>query len=464
MGYALALFMLGRKSSSFPRKVVFGLGLGFTLLTEIYLLFFDFSSKVHYKIIYVIFFLCLFFIVYRQRKSILAFAPSHPFARFRKAMPSVISIKSNFIPCGAALLAVMILAVLSFNLLARPTYQFDSRAIWMYKAKIIFEEHTIFSDAVLDQSRNHPHPQYPLLLPIAAAWTFANMKEPDDRVVRVLFLLFFIGLVIAMYHLQRLKSTVMVSVSASLALLVMPFIYSGVRAGPSSGYADLLLSFYITSGVLAMALWLREKDAVYLFIGSVLAAAAAMVKNEGLIFAANLVLCTVIFSYSKKLSPGGLPESDSSAYLERNVRNLILFSFNILLIGILLLPWLYVRSKLPQFLDENYLGKMSLPALILGLGRIPVIAKGFLAEFGNVRNWLIIWPLIGVAIIGWIRTRRQLPSFVLAVMVVQLLAYGAIFMITPNDLAGQMRDTLARLFFHVLPLGVTLIAYQLSRD
>jgi len=464
MGYAFALFMFGRKSSSFPRKLVFGLGLGFTLLTEVYLLFFDFSSKVHYKIIFVIFFFCLLFIIYQRRKSLLASITSHTFVKLRKAMPSAISIKSKTIPYGAAVLAMVILAVLSFNLLARPTYQFDSRAIWMYKAKIIFEERTIFSDAVLDQSRNHPHPQYPLLLPIAAAWTFANMEKPDDRAVRVLFLIFFIGLVIATYQLQRLKSTIAVSASASLALLVMPFIYSGVRAGASSGYADLLLSFYITSGVLAMALWLREKDAIYLFIGSVLAAAAAMVKNEGLIFAANLPLCTVIFSYSKKLSARGLSQSDSPSYLGRNTRNLVLFSLNILLIGVLLLPWLSVRSKLPEFLDENYLGKMSLHALILGLSRIPIIAKRFLAEFGNVRNWLIMWPLIGVAIIGLVRTRRRIPSFVLVVMVVQLLAYAVIFMITPNDLVGQMRDTLSRLLFHVLPLGVTLIAYQLSRD
>jgi hypothetical protein len=462
MGYALVLLLFGKKSLSLSRKFLFSLGLGFGLLTEIYLLFFVFSLRIQYKVVYIIFFFSLLFVLFRGRNSILASGSSHIFAKFGKAIPSKNSITSRLVPLGAALFGGMIFAILSFNLLARPTYQFDSRAIWMYKAKIIFEERTIFSDAVLDQSRNHPHPQYPLLLPIAAGWTFANLEKPDDRLVRALFLLFFIGLMVATYELQRLKSTVAASASASFALLIIPFIYSGTRAGPSSGYADLTLSFYITSSVLAMALWLREKKYVYFVIGSILAATAAMVKNEGLLFSVNLLMCTIIFSFSEESQAGETSESDSLSLIRRNARDIILFSLSILMIAILLCPWLYVRSKLPQFFDENYLDKVSLQAVVLGLKRMPVIAKGLVFEFGNLRNWLVIWPLILIAIIGWAGKRGRIASFVLTVMMVQILAYAAIFMVTPNDPIVQMRDALARLFFHVLPLGVTLVAYQLS--
>jgi hypothetical protein len=464
IGYTLPLFLFGRKSLSLSRKWVLSLGLGCSILTEIYLLFFVFSLQIEYTVIYLVFFPSLLLLLYWRRDFTFASIFKRFFATIGKPVTANGSIKSRFIRYSAMLFGGMIFGILFFNLLARPTYQFDSRAIWMYKAKIIFEERTILSDAVLDQSRNHPHPQYPLLLPITASWIFANLDEFDDRSVRILFLLFFTGLMLATYELQRLESTVIASVLASLALLVIPFMYSGTRAGPSSGYADLLLSFYITSSTLAMALWLREKQYPYLLTGSLLAATGAMVKNEGLLFAANLLACTMIFSFRKNSQGEETSDSASSSFIKGNLQNIFLFSLSILIIGVVLSPWLYVRSKLPAFLDENYIDHVSLQAVVLGLERVPEIAKGLIFEFGNLRNWCVIWLLIGIAIVGWARKRGRIPSFVLAVMTVQLLAYAGIFMISPNDPIGHMRDALARLFFQVLPLGVTLIAYQLSPE
>jgi len=449
IGYAFALLIFRRARISGVTLFLLSIGLGFGILAEFCYLFLMFSRKIPFQSLYSLIAPSLILVLFMKRRAWGASWESlasqcWELARTFGKEP----LPKRLLVLSAVVVVITIVAITSFNLVARPAYQFDSRAIWLQKAKILYHERTIFSDAVVDIARNHPHPRYPLLLPMTQSWVFYHMQETDDRAGRLLFLLFFVGLLAATYELSKTESTKRVAAFSLFLLLLVPFMYSGILPGTASGYADLILSFYITSSALMMALWLKERKLVFVLAGAFLAAACAMVKNEGLVFAGNLLILTAIFSLEK-------------GWLARRKEGVLLF---FVITGLLLAPALSVRSRLPAFLDENYLAHATPAAIIAGVSRVPKTFSGFIREFSDFSDWGVFWLLIGVAAVQCVMTRRRIPLFILALILVQVFAYFAIFIITPNDPAGQMRDALSRLFYHVSSLGAALVAFQLAPE
>lgn len=468
IGYALVLFIFRAKPvRSAGVNFALSLGLGFGFLAECCLICLALAGRIDFRLVYVAFILAIIGIVYEKKRA--------GFSRFLRLSPlrEVLSGRGKsgrplseqlLVGAGISIIAVIVIIV-SFNLLARPMHQFDARAIWGMKAKILFHERTIFSEAVVNASSNHPHPRYPLLLPIAESWVFESMGQADDRVVRLLFLWFFIGLILCTYELQQRFAGKMAAIWCVCALLVTPFLYGSLtEGGASSGYADVTASFYITTSALAMILWIKEGRTAFALVGAILAACVALTKNEGLVFAASLFLTTAAFSLAGKgkreLRNSG--KSKLAAWLSGNSATLYCLALYILIVATMLLPWFYVRSGLPKFLDENYAQYLSYRDIASGLHRLPQILKTFAAELLNFKHWGVIWILIVVSLGGIGRTWRREAYFILTLIVLQLASYLAVFIITPNELAGQLSSALSRLFLHILPLGITLVSFQVG--
>lgn len=467
IGYALVLFIFRTKSTrSVGLNFVLSLGLGFGFLAECCLICLALAGRMNFRLVYVAFVLAIAGILYKKGwAGFSRFLRLHPLRELLAERGKSGRHLSEQLLAGAGIsIIAVIVIVVSFNLLARPMHQFDSRAIWGMKAKVLFHERTIFSEAIVNASSNHPHPRYPLLLPIAEGWVFENMGQADDRVVRLLFLWFFIGLILCTYELQRRLAGKMAALWCVCALLVTPFLYSGLtEGGASSGYADVIASFYITTSALAMILWLKEGDWAFALVGAILAACVALTKNEGLVFAANLFLTTAVFSLVGKgrREPGNRVKSKLAARLSGNSARLYCLALYVLIVAVMLLPWFYVRSDLPKFFDENYAQYLNYRDIAAGMHRLPQILKTFAAELLDFKVWGVIWILIAFSLGGIGRTWRRNAYFILTLMALQLASYLAVFIITPNELAGQLSSALSRLLLHILPLGVTLVSFQL---
>ncbi len=468
IGYALVLLMFRAKPiRSAGLNFALSLGLGFGFLAEFCLICLALAGRIDFKLMYVALVLGIAGILYEKKRAgfsrFLHLPPLRELlpGRGKSGRPASEQLMAG---AGISIIAVIVIVV-SFNLLARPMYEFDARAIWGMKAKILFHERTIFSEAVLNASSNHPHPRYPLLLPIAESWVFENMGQADDRLVRLLFLCFFIGLILSTYQLQRRFAGKVAAIWCVCALLVTPFLYSGTtEGGASSGYADVVVSFYITTSALAMILWMKEGNMAFALVGAILAACVALTKNEGLVFAVNLFLTTAVFSLVGKgrRELGNPARSNPSAWLRDNSARLYCLISYVLVVAIMLLPWFYVRSGLPRLLDENYAQYLNYRDIASGLHRLPQILKTLVVNLLNVRIWGVIWVLIAASLCGIGRTWRREAYFILTLMALQLASYLAVFIITPNELAGQLSSALSRLLLHILPLGVTLVSFQLA--
>jgi hypothetical protein len=358
---------------------------------------------------------------------------------------------------AASVVVVIVLALVTINLMIRPMYQFDSRAIWGMKAKILFHEQTIFSDAVMQLSRNHPHPRYPLLVPISMAWVFESMGEADDRLVRIVFLAFFAGLVAGTHSLMRLGGRISAALSLA-AMVTAPFLYSATKAGASSGYADVPLTFYITTSALAMLMWLKRGERGFGFLAAALATCGILTKNEGIVYVGNLFVCTavvVVFGNRREGAEAEVSPINASS----RMMHLALFAGAAVLF---LVPWLVVRTKLPTFLDEHYARHVGFGLIFSGLDRLPLILKTFGAELVNLRNWGLVWILAALSMLRWNKSCVTGIGFLCALVLLQLACYAAIFVITPNDPAAHMRDSLPRLLLHVLPLTAAVFSFNLA--
>lgn len=442
---------------------VFALGLGFGLIAELGMVSLLLAGSLDFRLVYVVAVLGSVAILYKKKSggfsSLFALASLRGIPRdngYSERPTTQRIIKS----LGRIAVAVVALVV-AVNLLARPMYQIDARVIWGLKAKILFQEHTIFSESVEDISRNHPHPRYPLLIPVASAWIFNNIGEVDDRAVRMLFLIFFAGLVAVTYQLAREQSGNAAGRLSISAMVFAPFVYGSMSGGASSGHADIALSFYIAASTMAMMMWMKEKDVTFAVGAALFAAFAALTKNEGIIFALNLLFATAAFSLSKgKEDPGYSERALSAEWFKARKPRFLGFATYALVFAIALAPWLFVRAGLPRFLDEDYTRHLNVRDISAGLARLPIIAQYFGAEALNVRNWGLVWILaIPSACMAWRNGNRE-SRFISVVISLQAASYVAVFVITPDDLAWQMSVSLSRLFLHVLPLAAVLVSIQ----
>lgn len=124
-------------------------------------------------------------------------------------------------------------------------------------------------------------------------------------------------------------------------------------------------------------------------------------------------------------------------------------------------PWWIAKRAIPP-IDENY-GALLRPANVLAsLDRAGIVGAEFLAAFGRVLRWNLLWPCCALALLlAWraaAGTRRELAALAPAI-VGALAAYFAALLVTPWDLQVLFGTFIPdRLLFHVAPLALALVA------
>ena len=191
-----------------------------------------------------------------------------------------------------SLLAAAALAILVFVLssLRNPDGGWDAFAIWNLRARFLERGGEWWRDAF---SAKIPwtHPDYPLLLPGLVAMTFAFSGSESTLgpvSIAFLFLVATAGVLVATLALLRgrtqavLAEILLLSTSAFILL-------SGYQ------YADVPLSFYILATLAALCLQDEYRGTPGLSVlAGALAGFAAWMKNEGMLFAAVVVVARAV--------------------------------------------------------------------------------------------------------------------------------------------------------------------------
>lgn len=336
---------------------------------------------------------------------------------------------------AAQIVIVVVVAV------GRPLWGWDSWATWGIKSRTIFLEGSITPTLFADPSRGPTLLGYPLLFPLVEAWLYAWLGAPDDRLVGLIAVLFYLGL-IAVFHAAVCRRGIepRVALAATTALATTPLVV-GLSA---MVFADIPLALLMLIGTVYFVEWVEGGAPGTLAIAAIASGLMPWTKREGLALLAAIVAAVIVAGWkSRRAWIGGAALVGSAALLSG--------------------PWWFVvATNRVQFLDFQPVGPT---AFWSNLSRLPTIARLELTSFASP-DWNFLWPLAAIfALVHWrmlVRPSRATSRFAVA------LPLAVVFYISGTSL-GYVFSTYApyqqhvltsfyRLLAQVLPLAVLWIA------
>lgn len=332
--------------------------------------------------------------------------------------------------------------------LIQPMTRWDERVVWGLKAKILYYDEGIYSKSFLDADIIHPHKNYPLLIPLIESWIYNVLGNVDDRLVKIIFPLFFISLLLIFYSSQRNFFSKTYSLIFTTFLASMPFIIVSplpvpdAGSGAASGYADVPLSFFYFTATIYLYMWMTDTSKNNrLKISAIFSMFMIFTKTEGIIlFFGNLSVFIIFILFNVQ---------------DRNIRNLSIF----LSPTVLLIPWFIFQQNLPN----DFIFQYSISRFVQNLYRLQPILIYFLKIFFNPLNWSVLWILFFLSTIFTIRFTSKKPIIYLFLIIsFQLFAIILMYILTPYEsVEFHIETSMNRMLMHIIPTITFLVSIQI---
>lgn len=355
------------------------------------------------------------------------------------------------------LLCVLMIAACVFL----PLYTWDSRAIWSFKAKVIFSQGTVLNSDFLDISRFHPHQSYPLLVPLAQNFFYLMLGTADEYLVKILFALMYVSMLALMYSFFNTSCGISKTVSAALtaACASVPCFFVIYNGSVPSAYADFPLAFFYGLTFIYLVRFMRSGRLTALGIATCCAAATLFTKNEGIVL---FILASLVLA-AETVAAGSWKER----------KGLIAVSVFIGTAILIVVPWFLLRSALPRGDENNPLSILNAAVLARGMSRLPlVLGLTFREMFRNIVSWGVFWYVSVAALLVCIgqRVRGQEGRLRLYTLLVPLVYWFAVITplytfftnpATPIELEFE-GTSFERLRLHALPVLMLFIGMTIG--
>ena len=176
------------------------------------------------------------------------------------------------------------LILLTLIILGNPTYQWDAWAIWLFKAKRIYFEQSLF--VFFDNYAPWSHNDYPLIAPAFAASLGTLIGGWNNIFPKLAFLLMYFPPLILSVKAFDFRYNLLFLI-ITLALFNLEFIL---------GYMDGLVAIYFTfSAYLINEIFLNNKKSyIYVLITFCFLSILSLLKNEGAVLTAILLSSIII--------------------------------------------------------------------------------------------------------------------------------------------------------------------------
>jgi hypothetical protein len=320
---------------------------------------------------------------------------------------------ARWLALACALAACVVAALFVEHSIRYPDGGWDASAIWNLRARWLYGAPDRLRD-VFSPDFPAQHPDYPLMLPglIAHFWFALGSRTPVVPIA-ISFVFAAAGLVVLARATASRRGRV-AGLGAALLLLGTPDFLTLAW----NQYADLKLA-----GLLLVAVVLATDGR--LAAAGLVAGLAAFTKNEGMAEGVALLVAVLVRGGPRaagRFLLGALPPLALLAYFK--------------------LGWappndLVARTSL-------------LEAAGRAPGRIPLVARGFLAELVDFPHWGC--ALAAVALAWVVRWRRRERGHLAASFVALVLpVFFAVYLLTPWDPRLHLEVSLDRLLFQVWP-------------
>jgi hypothetical protein len=330
-----------------------------------------------------------------------------------------------------AALLITLASFVNFSI-RRDQGAFDAWMIYNRAARFIFRDTEHWQAALSPDLYWGFHADYPLLIPLNAAWAWEALGTESVRAPLIqsgLFLFGAIGLMFA--ALAKIKSLG----QASLAAIILMSISGFVRSG-SGQTADVPLAFYLLASNILLYLAIRQDDKILLALSGLMNGLAGWTKNEGLLALAVGAAALLLFSLKQK-----------------SLKTFLYYAAGLLFPALVIV---YFKAALAPPSDL-FAGSLSDNlAKILDSSRYVLIFKAVWMEILSFGGWPIsmILALIVYGLFAGFKVRGESAHgfwLVLAIMSFQMLGYISVYLITPHDLAWQIGTSFDRTVMQVFP-------------
>jgi len=335
-------------------------------------------------------------------------------------------------------LLIVVIALVSlyvlFQALVTPLVDWDSWAIYGFKAKVFYLEKKVPLDFFKDATKSYSHFDYPLLVPLAEAWIHICLNNWNDQLAKIIFPLYFISLILIFYYGLKYFSNRRPALFFTSFLVTIPqLFYMG-----SSGYADLpLLFYYFTSVIFLFRAYHNDLDGDLLTISSIFAGFSAWTKNEGwAVSLFNILILLLIMLIQGRL----------------NRRNLIILIRYALVVLFIAAPWFWFKNSLGlrNEVINNNLNMADIPG---NLKRFPVILAWMGRNMILLKSWNLLWLFSAIIMIANFRKIITPPLLFISLALILYLGGGILlYIVAPHDITYYLSSTFDRFLLHMVPL------------
>lgn len=365
----------------------------------------------------------------------------------------------------AMLLPVSLATVLAIAAVQLPLLGYDAQAIYGLKAKILAYGGSVFGPDFRDPYRIHFGMNYPLLLPILESFLFRLRAIVDpsnpwsDQGFPLLFWAFWLAGISILSQEGRYWGG-RTGAWAGFIWGVTPIAWRWTEGATLSGSADAILALFVVAGVSRFARgWFRRDRASLILAGGFLAG-AMLTKQEGILatalagFALSLILLQQVMRGRPRLSFG--LRSPARQGLGQAGLCFVGPALAILLLGL-------VHAGMPQQAYMRSYGAALSWDWLRQLGDRPAVILRFAIQEFIKNQWGTAWICLALAL--FLKRQAPVPAAVKLIRIfvgLLLLAYHAIFLITPYPLMYHLFTAYMRLLSHAYPLAVLILVEQLS--
>jgi Dolichyl-phosphate-mannose-protein mannosyltransferase len=346
---------------------------------------------------------------------------------------------SFFLAAGLAIALASNLA--SFVLLSRkaPYGSWDGWSIWNLHARFLFRGGQFWED-VFSPLLDYYKPDYPLLIPasIARLWIYTNHEDLLAAALVAAVFTFALALLTAA-SVARLRDGTQGMLAGLIVLGTPAFVNQG-----SSQCADLAVAFFFLSTLVLFCLndYLGHSNG-YLALAGVAAGMAAWTKNEG--FMLLLVVIGIRFALWVQTLGWRMLWRQNAAFFAG--------------LAPVMLVVLYFKQHLVPVNDMVAgQGLQATVGRLVSLSRYRITLKAFVhqAFFGGGWFLPIVLILAFYALLVGFKHHERRKALIAPVFSIMVAAIGyfLVYIVTPHDLAWQIRWSLDRVFMQLWPAAV----------
>jgi hypothetical protein len=338
--------------------------------------------------------------------------------------------------------AAWVLVVAGRAFVVSPLVMWDGWVVWAMKARVLYE---LPGDAAgILRGSTYGAPSYPIAMPELEALGFRALGRFDGTVIDLQLLGLAFGLLGAMWSLSRNRARSVVVGIAALAVVTAPQFL--VQLG--TNYVDIPLAVYVAAMLLAAARWLTGDDgpgALTCFV--VFGGMAAMLKNEGTMFATAAILALLL---TTALSDRG------------RLRRALVASAAVLAIA---LPWRLYGAAYDVPTPDYDLRNLFDPGFLADHAeRVRPVVSELVSEMTDLGRWGLLSYACALALLaGLVAARRAVGLFALTWAVLAFAGLVWTYWVSTLSLTGDLGNTSNRTVDSIV-IGITCLAPMLVDD